>query len=208
MLTVALVAMPQLGNSVVRGLQRILGSERASGLGAFGDRARRSRGHSRHAQTEARDGDRCALAGAPANGGPANGWPGAAPRPAHAGPALRPRPPARCRSHDWRVAVLWPLPGLPGGATWDGRRLADMTMTRTRPDAGRLAVGCVPEARCTSFHILHPTPYPSCGTQAWWVLGLTLCVFTFLAVASSFFLLGKQYLYPPMVVAAFIGERW
>lgn len=31
-----------------------------------------------------------------------------------------------------------------------------------------------------------------------------LGVFAFLAVASSHFLIGKQYLYPPMLVAAFV----
>jgi hypothetical protein len=41
--------------------------------------------------------------------------------------------------------------------------------------------------------------------QSWWFLGLCLGLFTFLAVASSHWITGKEALYPPMVVAAFVG---
>jgi hypothetical protein len=60
---------------------------------------------------------------------------------------------------------------------------------------------CVPGAPA------RPTPRPSPWPQAWWFLAVALGAFTFLAVSSSFFLVGRQYLYPPMVVAAFVGER-
>ncbi|KAI8471908.1 MAG: hypothetical protein J3K34DRAFT_504834 [Monoraphidium minutum] len=52
-----------------------------------------------------------------------------------------------------------------------------------------------------------PPPAPPCllpGRRAWWFLGLLLGAFTFLVVALSHVLVGKQYLYPPMVVCAFV----
>jgi hypothetical protein len=58
---------------------------------------------------------------------------------------------------------------------------------------------------------LHPPvsphrPSPQPPRQAWWFLAIFLGVFTFAAVASSHFIVGKEALYPPMVVAAFVGE--
>lgn len=40
----------------------------------------------------------------------------------------------------------------------------------------------------------------------WWFLAIMLGVFTFVAAASSFYFTGKEAMYPPMVVAAFVGE--
>ena len=43
--------------------------------------------------------------------------------------------------------------------------------------------------------------------QVWWFLALCLGVFTFGSVASSFWLVGQDAMYPPMIVAAFVGEQ-
>ncbi|GBF99381.1 hypothetical protein Rsub_12185 [Raphidocelis subcapitata] len=40
--------------------------------------------------------------------------------------------------------------------------------------------------------------------QAWWYLALLLGAFTFASVASSHWVVGKEAMYPPMVVAAFV----
>lgn len=43
------------------------------------------------------------------------------------------------------------------------------------------------------------------ASQAWWFLSVCLAVFAFMLVALSFFLTGREFLFPVALVTAFIG---
>lgn len=43
------------------------------------------------------------------------------------------------------------------------------------------------------------------ASQAWWFLSICLAVFAFVLVALSFFLTGREFLFPVALVTAFIG---
>lgn len=67
---------------------------------------------------------------------------------------------------------------------------------------------------------LHPAPPPClrsptggwlffglyAACQQWWFLVICLTIWAFVLVASSFFLTGREFLFPVALVTAFIGE--